>query len=367
MDKMDKNEEFDAIMKGIIDGLTGNPLRDIAYLRKKSREYHNHRLGRAISSACCELALSYAPKGTREKILLRIAEQVKSIGADLERAEFHMSHGRFEKALELVEEVEKRIRSAKRQDSETEEYRWFGEKFEEYLYNRIYRPTAEITDAGPLFPWAYHLHGSILAETGNLKEARENLKKALCYAPVSFNLYAGYIETFKGAPDLDTFFQMTVGAFRIAFRPENMALCYRNLGYYFQIRENSEAANVCYFLSLRYEPTAEAQSALFEIERETGTVFQEPSEERIAEIAAQYGFPAGPDAEILDLADRSARFFLARRQYEDALYFLRIDYGLTKSDGTKALIDEAEADLLEKCRQGEGEIKNTPDGEEKKD
>lgn len=364
---MDNHEEFDAIMKEIIDGLTGNPIRDIAYLRKKSREYHNHKLGRAISSACCELALSCAPKQVRERMLHSIEERVDSIGADLERASFLVFHDRFDKALELVEEVEMRICSGKHQDSETEEYRWFSETFEESLYHRIYKPTADIVDVGLFFPWAYQLHGSILAETGDLENARVMLKKALYYNPVDFDLNAKYIETFKEDQHSDTFFETTVDAFKIAFRPEHLARCYWNLGRCFRTKGLHEAANVCYYLSLRYKPAAKARSALFEIERETGTFFREPAEERIAEIAAQYGFPTGPDAGILDLANRSARFFLARRQYEDALYFLQIEFGLTESDETEALIDKAEAELLEKCRQEENEAEDTPDGEEEED
>lgn len=361
---MDKNEEFDAIMKEIIDGLTGNPIRDIAYLRKKSQEYHDHKLGRAISSACSELALSCAPKRVREKMLHRIAERVDSIGTDLEKASFLVFHDRFDRALELVEDVEKRISSAEHQDSETEEYRWFSETFEESLYHRIYKPTADVVDVGLFFPWTYQLHGSILAKTGDPENARVMLKKALYYNPVDFDLNVEYIETFKEDQHPDTFFEKTVDAFRIAFRPEHMARCYWNLGCYFRIKGLHEAANVCYCLSLRYEPADKTRSALFEIERETGTIFQEPAEKRIAEIAAQYKFPTGPDAGILDLANRSARFFLARRQYEDALYFLQIDFGLTKSDETKALIDKAEAGLSEKGRHEETGTEDAPDGTE---
>ena len=115
---MDQNEEFDAIMKEIIDGLTGNPLRDIAYLHRKTREYRNHKLGGAISSACSELALSCAPKGVRKMMSRRIEERVDNIDADLERAHFFMCHGKLDEALDLIEDVEKRINPSEYQDSE---------------------------------------------------------------------------------------------------------------------------------------------------------------------------------------------------------------------------------------------------------
>lgn len=294
----------------------------------------------------------------------RIEERIDDIGADLEKAHFFLCHGKLDEALDLVENVEKRIEPSNYQDSEFMEYRWFSDIFEESLYHQIYKPTAEIADIGMLLPWAYRIHGSVLREQGDLEKAREMLKKALHFKPIDFDLNADYIKTFQEESDFDTFFKMTVDSFKIAYRPENMARGYRNLGFYFWVKELYEEANVCYWLSLRYEATDKAQSALFELEHEQGIALEEPSEERIAEIAARNGFPTEPDAGILDLANRSARFFLDRRQYEDALYFLRIDFALTGSDATKALIDEAEANLPAKwCKREEGR-EDTPDREE---
>ena len=358
---MDQNEEFDAIMREIIDGLTGNPLRDIAYLRRKTREYSNHKLGGAISSACSQLALSCAPKEVRDMMRSRSEKRFNDIGTDLKKAHFFMCHGELSEALDLVEDVEKRIDPSKYQDSEFTEYRWFSDPFEESLYRRIYKPTAEITDIGMHLPWAYRIRGLVLKKQGDLEKVRETLKKALHYKPIDFTLNADYIDTFREESDFDAYFKMTVDLFKIAYLPEQMARAYRNLGFYFWVKELYDEANVCFWLSLRYDATEEAQSALFELEHENGVAFEEPSDERIAEIAARYEFPIEPDADILDLANRSARFFLERRQYEETLYFLRIDFGLTGSDETKARIDEIEAKLPDKAEE------RAPDREEEEE
>ncbi len=359
---MDKKEEFEAIMREITGGLTGDPVRDMEYLREKTEKYQDHALSNAISAACGKLVLSCLPKNIKEKMLRDVKKHAVRVAAGLEKVEFDLFRGRLDAALELIEKVEKDLSAVGHQDSEILEYRWFDEYFEEYLYNRLYKPKGEISEVGAVFPKAYQLYGYILAELGDFEKAREMQKKALWYNPVGFDLNAEYIDTFRLSGDLGTFFKLTVDAFKIAFRPGDMARCYMNLGHYFTVKELHEAANACYCLSLGYEESEEAQAALFRLEHETDTGLEELTEERIRELAAQYGFPAEPNAEILDLANRSGRYFFERREYRDALYFLRIAYGLTWDDETKALIDEAETRLEEKERRDEeAEGEDAPD------
>ena len=83
--------------------------------------------------------------------------------------------------------------------------------------------------------------------------------------------------------DLNNFFRLTVDAFKIAFRPQHVARCYRNLGYYFVEKELYSEAIACYLLSLQFEKDAlQVQSELYYINSKTDGKVKEPSIEEIS-------------------------------------------------------------------------------------
>ncbi len=365
---MTEKKNFDELVNEISLKFTGDPETDFSLLFEEAGKIGDGDLARAVVRACSRVIERTLPEENRKKLERLSMTSAAVLNAEIEEIQFTLIKREYAKALPMAESLVRRIEDFKMyQDDSEEEFRCFDEFFEEILYYQIYKPSRKITRIGLNFHSIYFLYGNILFELKRFDEARAALLKGLHWNPIDFNLMSEYAETYKITGKMESFFDVTLDAFKIAFRPEHLARCYWNLGRCFRTKGLHEAANVCYYLSLRYKPAAKARSALFEIERETGTFFREPDEERIAEIAAQYGFPTGPDAGILDLANRSARFFLARRQYEDALYFLQIEFGLTESDETEALIDKAEAELLEKCRQEENEAEDTPDGEEEED
>ena len=49
---------FDAIIKEINAGLTGDYTKDLKFLDEKSREYKDHEMGKEILRACGRLMLS---------------------------------------------------------------------------------------------------------------------------------------------------------------------------------------------------------------------------------------------------------------------------------------------------------------------
>ena len=150
-----------------------------------------------------------------------------------------------------------------------------------------------------------------------------------------------YIETYKMSGDLEQFFILTKEAFKIAFRPTDLAQCYRNLGYYFVEKKLWPEAIACNLLSLEYDKEAKAaQSELYYINNATDGKIPEPSIDQTREYSKKYGFPFGPDRDILGLSYAYGKHFLEEKEPNAARYFLSITYGLTGDPEIKEIIEK---------------------------
>lgn len=130
--------------------------------------------------------------------------------------------------------------------------------------------------------------------------------------------------------ELGTFFKLTKEAFKLAFRSDDLARCYRNLGYYFVEKELWSEAIACYLLSLQYEnDSRQAQSELYYINSITNGEVAEPSLEEVMEYGIRYGFPIGADDDIVGLSLSYGKEFLDQNEPDAARYFLSIAYDLT--------------------------------------
>ena len=68
------SETFDAVMRSIKDGMTGDSKADMAYLMKVAEEYKDHELGKEILRECGRMAYDIAPDDFHEQLERKIAE-----------------------------------------------------------------------------------------------------------------------------------------------------------------------------------------------------------------------------------------------------------------------------------------------------
>lgn len=94
-------------------------------------------------------------------------------------------------------------------------------------------------------------------------------------------------------------------------------------------------------LSLEYDKEAKAaQSELYYINNATNGEIPEPSIEQAEEYSKKYGFPMGPDRDILGLSYAYGKHFLEENEPNAARYFLSIIYGLTGEPDIKEIIEK---------------------------
>ena len=217
----------------------------------------------------------------------------------------------------------------------------FEEWFEEVLYRYRSKTEKDMRHAQIPYREMYLLYGVLLVELKRIPEAQEALKKGLRWDPVCFRMMSEYIETYKMSGNIEQFFVLTKEAFKIAFRPTDLARCYRNLGYYFVEKKLWSEAIACNLLSLEYDKEAKAaQSELYYINNATNGEIPEPSIEQAEEYSKKYGFPMGPDRDILGLSYAYGKHFLEENEPNAARYFLSIIYGLTGEPDIKEIIEK---------------------------
>ena len=65
---MSENKDFDAIMREITAGFTGDPTKDMPYLKEKCEEYKNHEMAQEILRACGRLMYEMMPDDKKQEM-----------------------------------------------------------------------------------------------------------------------------------------------------------------------------------------------------------------------------------------------------------------------------------------------------------
>ncbi len=248
----------------------------------------------------------------------------------------------FDKALKVIEDLIFELdENQPYRDDEVSEYYNFEEYFEEVLFKELNNPEKELRRVPVPYTRIYNMYGYILYELDKFDEAKKCLEIGLGWNPVSFKLMSEYCEILKLKDDMENFFKLTLNAFKIAFRPQNVARCFRNLGYYFAGKELYSEAKVAYIMSLQFERDSEqALKELYYVDEKTNHQLEKPPIEKLKEFSEEYGFPIGADLNVLNLAFENGKKSLENRNPGLARYFFNILYDLTNDPDIKAALDK---------------------------
>lgn len=331
---------YEEIMEQIKSGLTGNKPQDLRYLMEQVEKYKDHELGKEIEKECGRIMVPLLP---REQ-LVEMAQAVEKDGLSIEvrLGEVHDAVVKkdFKKALAIVNELaEEADNNPMFQEDKVNVYFDFYETFEQMIYEQVNKPEKTVRRAEYPFAPIYLNQGSILVELGQAEEANAALAKAMKWNPVNMGIRSEYMETLKLLRRLDEYFEMCKESFKYAFRPADLARCYRNLGWYFIEKELYSAAIGVYILSIEYDKKSEgAQSEMFYI-KEMDPEAKAPTHEEMKLFSETFGFPVGPSPEVLQTAMGYGKFFMEKGEREGARYCLEIVYDLTGSEEIKKLLE----------------------------
>lgn len=331
---MGDNSSFETIMREISQGLTGNPEEDMKYLCDQGDKYKDHEFGKEILRACGRMMADLIPEDKKRELEQVLEKDSKGIEAALEEVRFCIYKKDYDKALKLMEGIVKEQEETNMYaDDSVSEYHCFREPMEDLIYQVNENPEKDLRNSPVDYAEVYMIYGSLLVELKRLDDAEIYLRKAIRWNPSSAQIAFEYAEIFKMRGMIEEFADLTRKTFKISFRSENIARCYRNLAYYYVEKQEYEAAVCCLLYSTKFGKSELVQSELYYISQKTGKIF-DPDPDELKAIFEKNEIPFGADENIVQTA-----YYFGLKSYEQgntdmARYFLEIFDAIGPDDET---------------------------------
>ena len=334
--------DFEKIMHEITSGLTGDGKKDMKYLMEQAEKYKDGEMGKEIVRAIGRLIAKCVPEDKMAELNRLINNDLTSYESVLEEVRFKQHEKKFDEALVLMEGLIRKLEEAGMfTDDQVSEYHCFNEFFEEVLYRMNAKPTRDLRRATYPFDEIYTLYGSLLIDLQRPKDAEAALAKAMKWNPSDARIAFEHAETYKIRGNMESFFKLTINIFKCAFRPKQVARCFRNLGFYFIEKELWEEAVACFTMSLQFDKESTlAMSELYYIQQKAGRTIPTPSMDQLKSYAEKYGFPVGADPDVLGLSFAYGKHFAEQGDAAGARYCWQITYDLTDDEDIKKMMDK---------------------------
>ena len=227
------------------------------------------------------------------------------------------------------------------EDDRVSEYHSFTNPLEELIFFKYIGAEKEIRyipDNQPLLD-LYYIYGFLLFENQEFEEAEENLKKALKINPVSARVILELSEIYKmHTPTFNKFIIYTSDALKYAYYPQDLARCYRNLGYYYIEENQFDVAAALFKYSMKYEMSIMAYSELQYIESKGHSIDITLSE--AVSILEDKNIQIGVNPFVLDALKELAQEYEKNKLYNQSLYFYELLCDITNDEQTFNKINE---------------------------
>lgn len=221
----------------------------------------------------------------------------------------------------------------------------FANKFEIILYMEEHKKEADtkVIDTKAPYSLIYYFYASALSNCGKLESAKENFKIALRWNPVSSDILAEYAMHCYREFDYEEFHKQTLNAFKYAYTPEHLGICYKYLGLYYRRIENYEPAKYCFLLCLKYVKDKHAEhlleltnNSLKELDKQ---IADDLSSELIEVYGEKFGFPIKPSDTVIAICLSWGERFILKDNKKLAKYFYEKAYNLTKSNYLRSILE----------------------------
>ncbi|MBE6063422.1 MAG: hypothetical protein E7207_07700 [Clostridium butyricum] len=121
----------------------------------------------------------------------------------------------------------------------------------------------------------------------------------------------------------EDFARITSETFKYAFRPSDLARCYRNLAFYYVERKDYKVAVCCLLFSIQFANYEMVNSELYYISQQMGEMYR-PSNDELVSYFKENQIPYDADEAVLKIAYAYGMYFFESNDIESANYFLQI-------------------------------------------
>lgn len=335
---------YEEIIREIKANLGENKDLNRQYLSSQMEVYKDHPYNKEIIKEISRMMWDCLSEDEKQEFI-DISENENPIMDILNDIYYDIENGRYDVPREELDKFMKTFPDMF-EDDRVSEYHYFTNPLEELIFRRYIGAEKElryIPDNQPLLD-LYYVYGFLLLENQEYDKAEEYLKKAIRINPVSARIILELTEIYKiHTYTLNEFFIRTCDALKYSYYPQDIARCYRNLGYYYIEENQVKTALALFIYSMEYEASPLAYTEIKYIQSKNDNI--ELTLKECIEILEEKNIQIGVNPFILETLNEFINEYDENKLYNQELYFLNLKFDLTNDKKTLEKINDTRQKL----------------------
>ena len=335
---------YEEIINKIKSNLGENPDLNRQYLSSQIEVYKDHPYSKEIIKEISRMMWDCLSDEEKQEYI-EVSERENPILDILNDIYPDIENGNYEKSLEKMDKFMETFPDMF-EDDKVSEYHYFTNPLEGLIFRKyvgLKKELRYIPDNQPLLD-LYYVYGFLLLEDKQYDKAEKYLKRAIGINPVSARIILELTEIYKvHTYTMNECVIRTSDALKYSYYPQDIARCYRNLGYYYVEENDLKTALALYIYSMEYEASPLAYAEIKFIQSKTDNM-ELPLNECI-EIIEGKNIQVGPNPFILETLDEFIREYEKNKLYNQLLYFLELRFDLKNDEETLSKINDTREKL----------------------
>ena len=335
---------YEEIIKEIKANLGENRDLNRQYLSSQIEVYNDHPYSKEIIKEISRLMWDCLSEDEKQEFI-EISEKENPIMDILNDIYYDIENGNYETPREELNAFMETFPEMF-EDDKVSEYHYFTNPLEDLIFRKYIGPKKElryIPDNQPLLD-LYYVYGFLLLENQEYDKAEEYLKKAIRINPVSARIILELTEIYKvHTYTYNEYFIRTCDALKYSYYPQDIARCYRNLGNYYLQENQMKTALALYIYSMEFEASPLAYTEIKYIQSKNDNM--ELTLNECIEIIESKNIQLGANPFIIETLNELIREYEKNKLYNQALYFMELQFDLTHDVETLELMNETREKL----------------------
>ena len=335
---------YEDIIKEIKANLGENRDLNRQYLSSQIEVYKDHPYNKEIIKEISRMMWDCLSEDEKQEFI-EISERENPIMDILNDIYYDIENGNYETPLEELNAFMETFPEMF-EDDKVSEYHYFTNPLEDLIFRKYIGPKKElryIPDNQPLLD-RYYVYGFLLLENQEYDKAEEYLKKAIRINPVSARIILELTEIYKvHTYTYNEYFIRTCDALKYSYYPQDIARCYRNLGNYYLQENQMKTALALYIYSMEFEASPLAYTEIKYIQSKNDNM--ELTLNECIEIIEGKNIQLGVNPFIIETLNELIREYEKNKLYNQALYFMELQFDLTHDGKTLEMMNEIRGKL----------------------
>ncbi|MDO5402327.1 MAG: hypothetical protein Q4F11_02700 [Eubacteriales bacterium] len=210
---------------------------------------------------------------------------------------------------------------------------------EYYIYAYYFKPQTDVRCTELPYGAYYRTYGELCLELGKYHGAEKAFIKAVGWNPVDLDAILGLAESYKYTNKIQRYLDTSKMAYRYCCTRATMARYYRNMGYYFLNKYETDLARACYIYSNIYYHTDNADSELEYLKSALKDETPDFSIRQMQQMFAENDVEPGPDPDTIGIVYRVGELMMEDKELKLAKDCFSIVYDITQEEKLGSLLD----------------------------